>query len=71
MRGLLIGGIRYDPPRPAIDDQYIGPIGEVLTVRATWEHGVVFDQERIATLVELDQGYRLLTAGTDKPILLT
>ena len=39
--------------RPQIDDQFIAPDGVLLTVRAVWPGGVVFDQERRATLDEL------------------
>lgn len=41
--------------RPHIDDRFIAPDGETLTVMAVWSDGVVFDQERTATLDELHQ----------------
>lgn len=39
--------------RPELDTRFIAPDGSVVTVRARWPGGVVFDNETSATLEEL------------------
>jgi len=50
--------------RPPIGAQYVSRDGEIVTVAATWQQGVVFYGERCCSAQELQTQYSPLNPGT-------